>query len=146
MNFCYGRPVLQSLNWEAVDTDADPTPGAFGDYRRIEKMLDRAESSSAKVIVFPEATIRSWTPTTLTFFDDRIRSQREKGKTILTGAIIPEPNGYRNVVEAFGSTTDFFEQRVPVPLGMWQPLTKGGVRLHRWARPGRMSRGRTPSS
>ena len=43
-------------------------------------MLDRAESSSGKVIVFPEATIRSWTPTTLAFFDDRIRSLRNNGK------------------------------------------------------------------
>ncbi len=129
-NLRYATQAPQSPNWEAVDTVADPTPGAFGDYRRIEAMLDRAESSSAKVIIFPEATIRSWTPTTLAFFDDRIRWLGEKGKTVLTGAIIPEPNGFRNVVEAFGSTTAVFEQRVPVPLGMWHPLAKGGVQLH----------------
>jgi predicted amidohydrolase len=129
-NLHYAAGPPRRLDWEGIDTLADDTPGAFGDFQRIESMLDRADSSPAKVIVFPEANIRSWTPTTLAFLDDRIRSLREKGKTVLTGALVPEPQGYRNVVEAFGSTTAVFEQRVPVPFGMWNPLSGRGVRLN----------------
>jgi hypothetical protein len=116
--------------WEGVDTIADSTPDAFGDYWRIEAMLDRAEASTAKVIVFPEATIRNWTPTTLAFFEDRIGILREDGKTVLVGALIPSMTGaYRNVIETFGSTTAVLDQRVPVPLGMWTPFSSRGVSL-----------------
>jgi hypothetical protein len=48
----------------------------------------------------------------------------------VTGALIPEPRGYRNVVEAFGFTTEALDQRVPVPLGMWHPLSPSGARLN----------------
>jgi hypothetical protein len=118
-------------DWEGVNTIADPTQGAFGDFRRIEAMLDRAEASPAKVIVFPEATIRNWTPTTLAFFEDRIGILHEEGKTILVGALLPSTiGGYRNVIETFGSTTAVMDQRVPVPLGMWIPFSSRGVRLN----------------
>jgi hypothetical protein len=117
-------------DWEGVDTVADQTPGAFGDYRRIEAMLDRAEASRAKMIVFPEATIRSWTPTTLAFFEQRICALRAHGKTVVTGALIPSRTGYRNVVEAYGADTASFDQRIPVPFGMWHPISPGGVPLN----------------
>jgi hypothetical protein len=126
-NALYVAEPPRSIDWEGVDTVADDTPGAFGDFERIEAMLGRAESSPAKVIVFPEAYIRSWTPTTLTFFDDQIRALREKGKTVLTGALIFERAGYRNVVEAFGSSTSEMDQQVPVPVGMWRPFSTRGV-------------------
>jgi hypothetical protein len=116
-------------DWESANTLADNTPGAYGDYQRIQAMLDRAEGSKAKVIVFPEANIRCWTPTTLSFFNIRIAALRAQGKTIVTGALVPTKKGYRNVVEGFGAAAITLEQRIPVPLGMWKPFRSGGVEV-----------------
>jgi len=42
----------------------------------------------------------------------------------------PEANvGFRNVLVVRGAHTGIFEQRVPVPIGMWKPLSAGGVPL-----------------
>ncbi len=46
--------------------------------------------------------------------------------------IIAQPDanvGFRNVLIVRGAHTGIFEQRVPVPIGMWKPLGTGGVPL-----------------
>jgi hypothetical protein len=123
LHFALNRPA--KLDWEGVNMVADFTPEAFGDYQRMEAIFDRAEGSRAKVFVFPEATIRSWTTTTASFFDDRIRALRHEQKTVLVGAIAPCGPDYCNVVEMIGLNSGFINQRVPVPLGMWRPFRPG---------------------
>lgn len=44
-------------------------------------------------------------------------------------AVTHSPSGFRNVLLIRGSETGVFEQRVPVPLGMWRPLDKRAVPL-----------------
>ncbi len=130
-NAWYSILPPHTLNWEGMNTEYDSTPGAFADYLRIQAMFDQAVSSKAKVIVFPEAMIRSWTPTILDFFEGQVHALRASDKTVLVGALIPEALGhYRNVVRAFGTETASLDQSVPVPIAMWHPLNGQGVPLN----------------
>jgi predicted amidohydrolase len=47
-------------------------------------------------------------------------------------AIVAHPDaaiGFRNVLVVRGAHTGIFEQRVPIPIGMWKPFSTGGVPL-----------------
>ena len=50
--------------------------------------------------------------------------------SLLRPQVAPTPAAsFRNVLVVRGADTSLFEQRIPVPLGMWKPLGKQGVHL-----------------
>ena len=151
---------IPSVNWQAVNVVGAGAADALSDYESLRRALSTAEASRAQVIVFPEAYLRSWTPASATFFDQSIRRLAARRKTLLIGAIAPIDQAfgvtdfavqlatlrgdtrlqdpapafasaqYRNVAIVLGGDSATYEQRVPVPFGMWQPIGQGGVRLN----------------
>jgi hypothetical protein len=122
--------------WIGVDVLSTVDPSMIGDFERIQFVLDRAAAEPGKTLVFPEATVRSWTQTTFEFFAESISSIRAHGTTVVLGALVPEASDesrtpvYRNAVLKIGSRIEIMDQRVPVPFGMWKPFGRGGVPLH----------------
>jgi predicted amidohydrolase len=116
-------------------------------------------ASSARVVVFPESVVPRWTMSTDLFWKPTIDRLRQNGKFVVIGALIPEslplsntdihaaiellrtahgaqpvprqaePYSYRNVAIIRGAQSGIFLQRVPVPVSVWKPFSRGGAPL-----------------
>ena len=96
-----------------------------------EQLQQAAQSSGAKVLVFPEGAVRRWTDATEAFWAPVVAGA---GKTLLIGAVQPIPGSaryYNSVVIIGDHARPAFHQRIPVPGGMWNPFhPEGGVELN----------------
>ena len=172
-----GDPAVPS-DWEGVKTDFGPISHGpaepVAEYTAAQWIQDRALSSPASVIVFPETVVPRWTAATDLFWQQTLTSLAANGKTIIVGAGLPtssirprsssaalanydftpavaalrsgnseilvytKPRGesvpqrraYENALVIRGAQHDTFVQRIPVPLGMWNPFKSKGVPLH----------------
>lgn len=134
-------------DWAAVNTTFGPVGHGHADivreYQVAKQIAAAAGCSRARVVIFPEAVAPSW-----------IGAIVPNGKTILVGAVEPERKAagfeaelaalsssvaiaatpesptYENKVLVRGAQTADFDQRVPIPIGMWKPLTRNGVPLN----------------
>ena len=129
------------------------------EYLAAQAIQNDARASSAKVVVFPESVVPRWTVSTDLFWKPAIDVLRRDGKIVLIGALIPEslrlsnadfrsvtdllrsaheprpvarqaePYSYRNVAIIRGAQSGIFLQRVPVPISVWKPFSRGGAPL-----------------
>jgi hypothetical protein len=103
----------------------------FADFALEEQLQRAAQSSRAKVLVFPEGAVRRWTDATDAFWAPVVS---HAGKTLLIGAgeAIPGSARYYNAVIIVGEHGGpALHQRIPVPGGMWNPFRSGrGVALN----------------
>ena len=99
------------------------------EFQTAEFIQNRALQSTARVVVFPETVVFRWSEATDLFWEDSLKKLAAAGKTVLVGAGVALPGSakYHNAVIIRGSTTESLLQRIPVPIGMWNPLTNGGV-------------------
>jgi len=128
-----GAPKLPA-GWEAVDTNLE-SGTALADFQSAQWLQQRALASRAIVVIFPESVVPKWTEATEAFWQPTLTALRERGKTVVLGVCTPhtgEP-GYVNRALIAGAEAGSFTQRVPVPLGMWKPLSVGGVPLNPFA-------------
>lgn len=120
--------------WESVDTNlhADTT---LAEFQSAQWLQQRALVSRATVIVFPESVVPTWTEATESFWQPTLAALRASGKTVVLGVCTPHTGkpGYENRALIAGAEAGNFTQRIPVPLGMWKPLSNGGVPLHPFA-------------
>jgi hypothetical protein len=130
------------------------------EYLAAQDIQALAVASSARVVVFPESVVPRWTVSTDLFWKPTIDPLRQNGKVVVIGALMPEslalsnadihaaievlrtahaaqpiprqeePYSYRNVAIIRGSQSGIFFQRVPVPLSVWKPFSRGGAPLH----------------
>lgn len=130
------------------------------EYLAAQEIQNQAVASPAKVTVFPESVVPRWTASTDLFWKPTIDRLRGSGKVVLIGALIPlslpvqmaefhaaadllrsarvawpvpqstEPYYYRNAAIIRGAESGVFLQRVPVPISVWKPLSRGGAPLH----------------
>jgi len=130
------------------------------EYLAALAIQEQAGASSARVVVFPESVVPRWTASTDLFWKPAIDTLRRDGKIVLIGALIPEslplsnpdfpgaidllrtaheaqpvyrqaePYSYRNVAIIRGTQSGIFFQRVPVPISVWKPFSRGGAPLH----------------
>lgn len=165
-NILYGGTAMQ-VPWAGINTHfggiSHERTGALTELNAVEAIQQQALSSTAGVVVFPEAVVSNWGVATDSFWSGSINELCKAGKTIIVGSkiatpisggqfdptdiaasiailqarnssprspIAPTPAvGFRNVLIVRGAATGLFEQRVPVPLGMWKPLSRNGVPL-----------------
>jgi hypothetical protein len=106
-------------------------------YLLAQQIQTEAAASPAKVIIFPESVVRAWTDSTDLFWKRSIDALRQNGKTVLIGALIPESlpgpvesYSYLNAAIMRGAQTGVFLQRVPVPVSVWKPFSRGGAPMH----------------
>jgi hypothetical protein len=121
--------------WEAVDTDfggiAHGDLAARAEFRVLSSLGSRALQSRARVIIFPETVVPMWTEATELFWGDTVEQLGRDRKTIVLGAAMPSiEDAYLNTVLLRGADSGVVQQRIPVPLGMWQPVHATGVPLN----------------
>ncbi|MBV8833213.1 MAG: hypothetical protein JO108_28795, partial [Acidobacteriaceae bacterium] len=134
-------------DWAAVNTRFGLVGHGHADivreYQVAKQIEAAARCSRARLVILPEAIAPSW-----------IEAIVPNGKTILVGAVEPERKAggfqaelaaltssvaipatpesptYHNKILVRGAQTADFERRVPIPIGMWKPLTGTGVPLN----------------
>jgi apolipoprotein N-acyltransferase len=103
----------------------------LADFGIEEQLQQAAQSSHAKVLVFPEGAVRRWTDATDAFWAPTVAGAR---KTLLIGAGKPIPDSaryYNSVIIVGEHARPAFHQRIPVPGGMWNPFQpQRGVALN----------------
>jgi apolipoprotein N-acyltransferase len=129
-NLAFPRPPEPPAGWEAIDTHLH-SETALEDFQSAQWLQQRALASHATVIVFPESVVPIWTEATEAFWQPTLTALRASGKTVVLGACIPAFGrpGYQNSALVVGAGSGGTWQRIPVPLGMWKPLSNEGVAL-----------------
>jgi hypothetical protein len=140
-NLLYPGDRQPPPGWQAVNTRfggiSHGPVNPLRAYLLAQQIQAEAAASTAKVVIFPESVVRAWTDSTDLFWKRSIETLHQKGKTILIGALIPEslprPSesySYLNAAIMRGLQTGVFLQRVPVPVSVWKPFSRGGAPMH----------------
>jgi apolipoprotein N-acyltransferase len=142
VNTFYNAPSLPA-GWQAVNTEfrgaGQADPDLLLEFNAHEEMQDAINRSNARVLLFPEHVVTQWNEATETFWNKSLQGLARRQATILVGAGLRRRGGpdflggrrYYNVLIARGQETQtVYYQRIPVPLGMWKPLSGDGVPLN----------------
>ena len=136
------KPPAPPPGWQAINTEfggagqGDPDFLAeFGAHAQVQETLRK---SSARLLLFPEHIVTQWNEATEAFWHESLEELAERHETLVIGAGLPRSgaprfpggNRYYNalIVKGQGSQAIYY-QRIPVPIGMWNPLTDDGVPL-----------------
>ena len=137
------KPSALPPGWQAINT-------AFGgagqgdqdflaEFEAHEQMQKTIRQSNARVLLFPEHVVTHWNQATEAFWQESLDASARHHMTVLIGAGIQRRGGphavgsrpYYNVLIARGPHTQaIYYQRIPVPIGMWKPLSGDGVPLN----------------
>jgi len=146
-HFQYTQPQVPA-GWEAVNTNYGGTgqgdPDFTAEYDTAQTMQTTILESHATVLLFPEHLLTHWNESTDAFWGDTLTALVSQHRTVLMGAGInlPGPSRnpfaqkrYLNVLLARGEeNTALYQERIPVPIAMWRPLSDDGVPLKLLAR------------
>jgi predicted amidohydrolase len=93
--FLSAREAPALPGWQGVNTnfgaESKEQSSSLAEFQAAEFIQDLAVNSNARVIVFPESVVSSWTAATDSFWEDTINRLRTSGKTIVVGAKVIEP-------------------------------------------------------
>lgn len=129
-----GQPTAPK-EWIGADTrfggSGFTTPDPFRAFHDARSIQESAIASHATVTVFPESVVKNWNEATDMLWQPTFKELAEKGHVLVLGA---EQSGemtdrYTNVLLVRGAETAVYQQRVPIPFAMWQPLSGKGVPL-----------------
>ncbi|HJX94201.1 MAG TPA: hypothetical protein VJ324_01190 [Candidatus Acidoferrum sp.] len=146
-HFQYTQPQIPA-GWEAVNTNYGGTgqgdPDFTTEYNTAQTMQTTILESHATVLLFPEHLLTHWNESTDAFWGDTLTALASQHRTVLMGTGINPPGTsrnpfarkrYLNVLLARGEqNTALYQERIPVPIGMWRPLSDDGVPLKVFAR------------
>jgi apolipoprotein N-acyltransferase len=94
LSFVSAGDVPALPGWQGINTNfgvaSKDQCSALAEFRAAEFIRDRSVASNARVIVFPESVVSSWTAATDSFWEDTINRLRTTGKTIVVGAKVIE--------------------------------------------------------
>src|SRR5580704_2518273 len=144
--FRYTRPQLPT-GWEAVNTNYGGTgqgdPDFATEYTMHQSIQTTILESQATLLLLPEHLVPHWNESTEAFWGDTLTSLAAQHRTVLIGVGINPPasprspfqkNRYLNVLLARGEeNTALYQERIPIPIGMWKPLSNDGVPLNFFA-------------
>lgn len=94
-------------------------------YAKEESARTAIHSAKAELVILPEGAVHRWTEATEAFWAPTIQHLHQEQRTALIGAGIPIPGSqeFKNSAIVIGERqTKPFEQRIPIPLGMWKPF------------------------
>lgn len=132
-NFGYVQPK-QPHSFATLSTNFGNPTTAESRLQVEEQLQAAALRANAAVVIFPEAIVRRWSNATEAFWEPTIQRLHVAGRTALIGAgvSIHGSDAYQNELIAVGTDAPpAFIQRIPVPLGMWNPFaTEGSVPLN----------------
>jgi hypothetical protein len=137
------KPAALPPGWQAINTRlggaGQGDPDFLAEFEAHEQMQETIRQSNARVLLFPEHVVTQWNEATEAFWQESLdTSTRYHRTTVLIGVGIQRVAGphaagsrpYYNVLIARGPDTQaIYYQRIPVPIGMWKPLSADGVPL-----------------
>jgi apolipoprotein N-acyltransferase len=94
-------------------------------YAKEESARAAIHSAQANLVILPEGSVHRWTEATEAFWAPTIQRLHQEQRTALIGAgiHIPGSTEFKNTAITIGEwQTKPFEQRIPIPLGMWKPF------------------------
>lgn len=115
--------------WIGIDTNFSAGREQYADHQQQISTLGlvkAAAADGASFVVLPESALGIWTPTTEALWR---ASLIDVTVTVIGGGVVLQTDGYENLmitVTAAGSN-ELYRQRMPVPVSMWQPWSKGGA-------------------
>jgi hypothetical protein len=138
------KPSAPPPGWQAINTTfagvSQGDPDFLAEFEAHEQMQESIRQSNARVLLFPEHVVTQWNQATEAFWRESLdAAARHHHTTVLIGAGIQRVGGrravgsglYYNVLIAKGPDTQaIYYQRIPVPIGMWKPLSGDGVPLN----------------
>ncbi|KAJ8135334.1 hypothetical protein OY671_011453, partial [Metschnikowia pulcherrima] len=84
------------FEWAAVNTTfggvAHGNTDPIAEYADAQWIQEKALTTGAKVLIFPETVVPTWTPATDTFWQQTLDRLRASGKTISVGTRMPTPS------------------------------------------------------
>jgi hypothetical protein len=166
----YSGDVEPPYGWTAINTHFGDLSQPFRDFQAAQFIQQKADKSSARVLIFPEAVVPRWSEATEAFWRQSLDHCRTRGQILAIGAGLPDKpfrndrerlNNLRtydfgeaievlksgsprtilgpmrsplservnNTMLLVGAESATFNQRVPVPVGMWRPFNKVSVPL-----------------
>jgi hypothetical protein len=146
-HFQYTQPQVPA-GWAAANTNYGGTgqgdPDFTTEYNTAQTMQTTIVESHATVLLFPEHLLTHWNESTDAFWGNTLTALASQHRTVLIGAGINPPGTsrnpfartrYLNVLLARGEeNTALYQERIPVPIAMWRPLSDDGVPLKLFAR------------
>jgi hypothetical protein len=156
--------------WTAINTHFGDVSQPFRDFAVAQFIQQKADESSAHVLIFPEAVVPRWSEATEAFWHQSLDRCQTRGQILAIGAGLPDkpvrndrerlnhlrtydfgeaievlrsgstrtihgptlsPLSERvdNTMLLVGAESAIFNQRVPVPVGMWRPFSRVSVPL-----------------
>lgn len=94
-------------------------------FQNEESARQAVHDANADLTVLPEGAVRRWTEATDAFWADTINDLQTTNRTALIGVGRPIPGSdeFSNSVLTIGaSPATRFNQRIPIPVGMWKPF------------------------
>jgi hypothetical protein len=166
----YPGDAEHPAGWAAIDTHFGNVSEPFRDFAAAQFIQQKADESSAHVLIFPEAVVPRWSEATEAFWHQSLDRCRTRGQILAIGAGLPDkpvrndrervsdlrkydfgeaievlksgstrtiygptrsPLSERvdNTMLLVGAESAIFNQRIPVPVGMWRPFSKVSVPL-----------------
>ena len=139
----YTEP-LPPEEWAAIDTHyggaGQGEPNFATEFNTHQSIQDTILKSKAVVLLFPEHLVSHWNEATEAFWERTLKTAAAQHRTVLIGAGISLPatsrnpfaqNRFQNVLLGRGQENDaFYQERIPIPIGMWKPFGTDGVPLN----------------
>jgi hypothetical protein len=166
----YSGDAEPPSGWMAINTHFGNVSEPLRDFAAAQFIQQKADESSAHVLIFPEAVVPRWSEATEAFWHHSLDRYRMRGQILAIGAGLPDkparndreslsdlrtydfgeaievlksgsprtilgpmrsPLSERvdNTMLLVGAESATFNQRVPVPVGMWWPFSKVSVPL-----------------
>jgi len=166
----YSGDAEPPSGWIAINTHFGDVSEPFRDFETAQFIQQKADESSAHVLIFPEAVVPRWSEATEAFWHQSLDHCRTRGQILAIGAGLPDkpvrkdretlnnlrmydfdeaievlksgstgmihgheqsplPERLDNTMLLVGAESATFNQRVPVPVGMWRPFSKVSVPL-----------------
>jgi len=93
-------------------------------FQREEAARAAIDFAQSNLVILPEGTVRRWTEATEDFWSPTIQHLRASHRTALIGVGVPVVNSqeFHNSIIAIGASKAAFDQRIPIPIGMWKPF------------------------
>ncbi len=94
-------------------------------FQKEEEAQAAIQFAKSDLVILPEGAVRRWTEATEEFWSSTIQQLQASRRTALIGVGIPVFNSqeFQNSVIVIGdSQAATFNQRIPIPIGMWKPF------------------------
>ena len=137
------KPPSLPVGWQPINTQfggaGQGAPDFLSEFVSSEQIQRTIKESNAQVLVFPEHVVTQWNEATEAFWRESLDNLAARHATLVIGVGLPRKQSlgttaghayYNAVLGRAKHTTTVYYQRIPVPIGMWKPLSTDGVPLN----------------